>query len=247
MGYYTSEPEAAPRVISCASPKTHTPASPVKERGHRFYSPGLGRWSSRDPIGEKGGKNQYGFVRNRTLDYRDPIGLIGQCCCCSAVSIAAEYDSPVTENVERKDGWWDGFYQKLRFPITVRYPYHPTIRGDCSYEWSEWSDRQTSTHTGGSGWENFGQPSGPPTEEWRTKRKRLCFGVDKIKFNDTPSYYWRQNEAPAPGWTWKHIIKIVVKSTPGCPGPAQVGVELERNCTWLGEEDAQCTVQVRNL
>jgi RHS repeat-associated protein len=37
MGYYyTSEPEAAPRVISCASPKTHTPGSPVKERGYHL-------------------------------------------------------------------------------------------------------------------------------------------------------------------------------------------------------------------
>jgi RHS repeat-associated protein len=37
MGYYyTSEPEAAPRVISCANPKTHTPGSPVKERGYHL-------------------------------------------------------------------------------------------------------------------------------------------------------------------------------------------------------------------
>jgi len=37
MGYYfTFEPEAVPRVISCASPKTHTPGSPVKERGYHL-------------------------------------------------------------------------------------------------------------------------------------------------------------------------------------------------------------------
>jgi len=37
MGYYyTSEPESAPGAISCASPKTHTPGSRVKERGYHL-------------------------------------------------------------------------------------------------------------------------------------------------------------------------------------------------------------------
>jgi RHS repeat-associated protein len=30
--------------------------------GYRYYNPGTGRWLSRDPIGEKGGLNLYGFV-----------------------------------------------------------------------------------------------------------------------------------------------------------------------------------------
>jgi hypothetical protein len=38
MGYYlTTSPETAVPVKSWGMPKTHTPASPVKERGHRFY------------------------------------------------------------------------------------------------------------------------------------------------------------------------------------------------------------------
>jgi len=32
---------------------------------YRAYSPALGRWLSRDPIGEAGGGNLYGFVENR--------------------------------------------------------------------------------------------------------------------------------------------------------------------------------------
>jgi RHS repeat-associated protein len=43
--------------------------------GHRYFSPSLGRWISRDPIGEKGGKNLYAFVKNDPVNDVDPLGL----------------------------------------------------------------------------------------------------------------------------------------------------------------------------
>jgi RHS repeat-associated protein len=42
--------------------------------GYRYYDPLTGRWPSRDPIGEKGGVNLYGFVRNDAIDYIDTDG-----------------------------------------------------------------------------------------------------------------------------------------------------------------------------
>jgi RHS repeat-associated protein len=76
MGYYyTTEPENAVPAKSFASPKTHVPGSRVKERGYRYYQPESGRWVNRDPIREKGGKNLYGFVRNRPADFTDFRGL----------------------------------------------------------------------------------------------------------------------------------------------------------------------------
>ncbi|WP_446011594.1 RHS repeat-associated core domain-containing protein, partial [Candidatus Electrothrix sp.] len=45
--------------------------------GYRYYSPELGRWMSRDPIGEDGGLNLYGFVGNSPLVYVDPFGQEG--------------------------------------------------------------------------------------------------------------------------------------------------------------------------
>ncbi len=42
--------------------------------GFRFYSPGLGRFINRDPIGEAGGLNLYGFVGNSPTNRVDPFG-----------------------------------------------------------------------------------------------------------------------------------------------------------------------------
>jgi RHS repeat-associated protein len=41
----------------------------------RTYNPYPGRWISRDPIGEKGGINLYGYVGNDPLNAVDPLGL----------------------------------------------------------------------------------------------------------------------------------------------------------------------------
>jgi RHS repeat-associated protein len=42
---------------------------------YRYYSPELGRWISRDPIGEQGGTNIYGYVGNQPTVYADPLGF----------------------------------------------------------------------------------------------------------------------------------------------------------------------------
>jgi RHS repeat-associated protein len=43
--------------------------------GYRYYSPVLGRWLNRDPIGEDGGINLYGFVKNGPVNSVDLLGL----------------------------------------------------------------------------------------------------------------------------------------------------------------------------
>jgi len=43
---------------------------------YRDYLPILGKWMEKDPIGEKGGLNLYGFVRNNSINAVDPLGLI---------------------------------------------------------------------------------------------------------------------------------------------------------------------------
>jgi hypothetical protein len=46
--------------------------------GYRYYNPELGRWPSRDPIGEAGTWNNYAFVENRPLDFIDLLGLLSE-------------------------------------------------------------------------------------------------------------------------------------------------------------------------
>jgi RHS repeat-associated protein len=48
--------------------------------GLRYYNPGLGRWTSRDPIGEQGGAALHRFVRNDPAERWDGIGLAPSCC-----------------------------------------------------------------------------------------------------------------------------------------------------------------------
>ncbi|MEP2775034.1 MAG: RHS repeat-associated core domain-containing protein [Luteolibacter sp.] len=43
--------------------------------GYRFYDPVTGRWPSRDPIGERGGVNLYGFAGNDGVGQWDFLGL----------------------------------------------------------------------------------------------------------------------------------------------------------------------------
>jgi RHS repeat-associated protein len=46
----------------------------VADYGYRYYDPLTGRWPSRDPIGEDGGENLYGFVGNDGVDRVDAFG-----------------------------------------------------------------------------------------------------------------------------------------------------------------------------
>ena len=51
-------------------------ASRVTVYGFRFYSPELGRWLSRDPIGEMGGENLYVFLFNASVNFVEQLGLV---------------------------------------------------------------------------------------------------------------------------------------------------------------------------
>jgi RHS repeat-associated protein len=56
--------------------KTLTPDRSAKDSGHRYYSPEISRWLSRDPIGERRTGNLYAFVGNKPISRADALGLI---------------------------------------------------------------------------------------------------------------------------------------------------------------------------
>jgi RHS repeat-associated protein len=74
MGFFLTDQSPT---LPLASPKTHTPLLRVEERGLRFYSANLSRWLSRDPIGEAGGNNLYGYTHNCAVSEIDALGLAG--------------------------------------------------------------------------------------------------------------------------------------------------------------------------
>jgi len=51
-----------------------------------FYNPSTGRWLNRDPIGERGGLNRYGFVDNQPTTTVDSLGLDQYKVICSAAN-----------------------------------------------------------------------------------------------------------------------------------------------------------------
>lgn len=57
------------------STKYHEPVSGLVLYQKRAYCPELGRWLSRDPIGEDGGLNLYAFCGNNPVDRFDAFGL----------------------------------------------------------------------------------------------------------------------------------------------------------------------------
>jgi RHS repeat-associated protein len=70
MGFY-----ATSTTCDRVPPKTLTPVSEVSESARRFYNPEMGRWVSRDPIGERAGISLQGFVANEPVNSTDSVGL----------------------------------------------------------------------------------------------------------------------------------------------------------------------------
>ena len=72
--------EAAPQVNSVQPDFAYTGLFYHQRSGLYFaqaraYDSGLKRWVNRDPIGEQGGVNLYGYVANRPTIATDPTGL----------------------------------------------------------------------------------------------------------------------------------------------------------------------------
>jgi len=76
--------------------------------GYRYYDPNTGRWLSRDPIGEEGGRNLYAFVYNDPVNRIDMFGLWG----------TAVHHKIVDDWL--KDPIWDKYYWRCCERIPVR-------------------------------------------------------------------------------------------------------------------------------
>jgi RHS repeat-associated protein len=131
--------------------------------GYRFYNPSTGRWLNRDPVGERGGLNRYGFVSNNPINRVDPLGLVEASGTVSGPSpwqVGWEWLSGTGEQ-HREFDWDDRMTQDLRrspqiqsaieaakkalsgkcksYRPGVDYaPYPVDAQGDASYTLSGW-------------------------------------------------------------------------------------------------------------
>ena len=81
--------------------------------GYRYYDPVTGHWLSKDPIGERGRVNLYGFVGNDGINKLDFMGLNARAYARSKVQEAAGVVFSVYEGYA--SGMWQSLYDKF-FP-----------------------------------------------------------------------------------------------------------------------------------
>jgi RHS repeat-associated protein len=110
-------PNNGPKVDGNVIPKSLKPSKindfhdNVACYAYRYYEPNLGRWINRDPIGERGGLNLYGFVGNNGVHSVDELGLktfkewlyclsgtpAVKCCCLRAAKIGEQLPKKMVE------------------------------------------------------------------------------------------------------------------------------------------------------
>lgn len=89
--------------------------------GYRYYSASTGRWLNRDPIGEEGGVNLYGFVGNDPVNKWDLWGLkifdlsVDHCGCETLdEALEAAYNARAAYGINSPaEGWDEADYKSL--------------------------------------------------------------------------------------------------------------------------------------
>ena len=94
------------------STKPYCPITGIVHYQKRPYSPPLGRFLPRDPIGERGGRNLYGFVGNNPIVYYDFLGNETH---KAITSVLVGYSQEPTAR------WSIGFQENTLNPIYGKY------------------------------------------------------------------------------------------------------------------------------
>jgi uncharacterized protein RhaS with RHS repeats len=142
----------------------------VTDYGYRYYHPELGRWISRDPIGEEGGLNLYGFVKNNTSANLDHLGL-AKCCCAESIEfIPGNKRNPEISEEEARsfdkdagisaDGAFTGegrFGHSFNIKLKMSYK-DSKADNPCKYSWSERTNIPAFKHQKPNEWTNMFDP-----------------------------------------------------------------------------------------
>ncbi len=118
MGYHLrAETAAGPREEGRAPPDVRKPRAGVGS-GYRYYSPELGRWVNRDPIGVRGGIGENLFLDNTSASSVDPLGLL-------RVDFSLDDPQPFdrmayTQDIVEAGGLWPGAAAGADRPVLLR-------------------------------------------------------------------------------------------------------------------------------
>ncbi len=109
----------------------------VTHYGYRYYDPVMGRWPSRDPLGEEGGMNLYAMVSNLISGKVDYLGLKAMCCCCAEeLELKWVLDKPVF--TEETPGGEPAAYAQFR--VNPKWSNGaPQKHVPCDLRWDEWA------------------------------------------------------------------------------------------------------------
>lgn len=109
------------------STKEHFGSVGLYSYGYRFYSPGIGRWINRDPIGEDGGLNLYQAYINNPITYFDDYGATPR----SRIGGPHEYDPGVGAGGNMKAYYRQQMYEE-RIKQIARQLSHEYAETLCS-------------------------------------------------------------------------------------------------------------------
>jgi RHS repeat-associated protein len=109
----------------------------------RFYSPSLGRWMSREKLGEGESINLYGFVSNCPINYYDVLGLLkdGKAFVLMEYSkIKKSYDM-MLDNVSMSKKSWSIHVKDLQLEYADKYQEMPSghseLPGYPEFDWTK--------------------------------------------------------------------------------------------------------------
>jgi RHS repeat-associated protein len=224
--------------------------------GRRYFSPGIGRWASRDPAGEAQGANLLCFVANRPLSHFDRLGL--KCCCCCVTNVVPTYTEPEPRVLALDATLLGGrrgtirawvFRPTLGLAVTIDYA-EKDIKKDgfaaCQYDWweraIEFSDELRADGRGckDGDWCNVSQlvrdgtisnrRMGYPQEFLRPKRPDPCTSTGGTTIMDGDEMQVAHPEGQAGQDSNRIEFKIVVRSGSGCA--SECGKKYGSQTSW---------------
>ena len=145
--------------------------------GFRYYSPSLGRFLNRDPLGELGGGNLYAFVENDPVNGWDYLGMYEMVACDAVeylLGLCDGQDFDDEEDIEELDPYevWEKGPKPPRWRGPSRYPKAPIDRSiDIGTDFPVRNPRDPLGGGGGNEGDSSGGSGGDECKEKKEKKE----------------------------------------------------------------------------